>query len=117
MREFVHRRCGRSRPFWQPSFESDFRVASTGAITTTLDVQDDDYRAFAAKRAHIAVETADGWLPRAITNRTDQGSGVTRLTLRVCFLGLKRLDTDRIEINWPAVQIGKCALNTVEFQP
>lgn len=124
LREWLHRRGGRERAFWQPSFEMDMRVLSAGALTTTLSVALDDYLRFAwdpddpeKRRDHIAVETATGWLPREITAAIQTGPDQMQLTLssslainasailRVCFLGLRRLDTDRVDVNW----IGGCA--------
>jgi hypothetical protein len=129
LREWLHRRAGRYRPFWQPTFEADFKVTSTGALTTTLSVEDNDYLANATDRNHIAVETASGWLFREITGTLDAGSGVTQLTLdtslgidaediiRVCYLSLKRLDADRLEINWIGGTVCEIAALTLEVYP
>lgn len=112
IREWLHRRAGRLNSFWQPSFETDMRVLSTGALTTALLVATDDYLRWAQGRSHIAVETAAGWLPRAVETAVETAPGVTQLTLssslainasailQVCFLGRRRLNSDRVEINW-----------------
>lgn len=129
VREFLHRRRGRSVAFWQPSFEADLRVTSTGTINATMRVRADDYIDYAEDRTHIAVETASGWLPRAISNPIDLGGGEIQLTVspslgvaastikRVCYMGLKRLDTDRAEIAYMGGTVSQCAVNTVEIQP
>jgi len=126
LREWLHRRAGRYRTFWQPSFENDFVVTSAGALTTTLSVEDNAYLANATGRVHIAIETAAGWLFREITATLDAGGGVTQLTLdtslginaedikRVSYLCLCRLDTDRAEINWIGGTVCEVAVTTVE---
>jgi hypothetical protein len=129
LRTWLHRRAGRFRQFWQPSFEADLRVRSTGALTTTLIVDSDDYLRFAEARDHIAVETAAGWLPRHITAAEKIDEDSVQLTLdtslainasairRVSFLGLKRLDTDRAEIQWIGGNVCKVAVATLEIAP
>lgn len=129
MRQFLHRRAGRLVPFWQPSFESDLRLLSTGNLTTTISVREDDYMDKAMARTHIAIETAAGWLFRAVSAPLLTSPGVMRLTLsssiatnaasikRICFAGLRRLDTDRVEINWIGGRVSTCSVNTVEIAP
>lgn len=131
IREFLHRRKGRSAQFWQPSFENDLRLNQTGALTTSIDVYPDDYDTYATDRSHIAVETLDGtWYPRAITGTTSVDSEHLTLDLdsslggfdastvrRISFLGLRRLDTDRAEIAHVGATVFSCPVNTVEIQP
>lgn len=130
IREFLHRRRGRSVPFWQPSFEADMRLLNTGNVSNSIRIFDDSYLGFAEDRTHIAVETATGWLPRAITNVLDLGDGEVQLSVspslggiaassikRICYLGLKRLDTDRAEISHQGGTAFVCAVNTIEIQP
>lgn len=129
LRAWLHRRAGRWRPFWQPSFEADLAVISTGAIGTTLDVASDDYRRFASQRINIAVEHSGGWLARQISGAAQISAGTVRLTLsaplginaeaisRVSFLGLKRLAADRAEIEWFGNQVCKIAVPTLEISP
>lgn len=128
IRQFLHRRAGRFRPFWLPSFERDFTVLSTGALTTTLLVRNDEYLQNVNGRTHIAIETAaDGWMARTIEDAAESDPGEIVLTLdssldcdaseilRVCWLGLYRLDADRVEINWPAVQTSVSSPPIVEI--
>lgn len=129
IREFLHRRRGRSVAFWQPSFEADFIVTSTGTINATMRVRLNDYIDYAEDRTHIAVETDSGWLARAISNPVDLGGGEFQFTVspnlgvaastikRVSYMGLKRLDTDRAEINYMGGTVSQCAVNTVEIMP
>jgi hypothetical protein len=129
LRQWLYRRAGRLRPFWQPSFEDDLRVVSTGALTTTLDVLPDDYLNYAGDRTHIAVQTKAGWLPRAITGTELVSENVLRLTLdtslatnasniiRVCWLGLKRLNTDSVDLNWPGAGVCELEVRLLEIEP
>lgn len=130
IREFLHRRQGKSIEFWQPSFEADFRLNAAGAVTTTLDVYPDDYIGFASARQHVAIETGAGWLPRRITGAALLGPSQLRLTFdstlggvqassikRVCYLGKKRLDTDRVELTYNSGMVSMVAVNTVEIAP
>lgn len=130
IREFLHRRRGRSVAFWQPSFEADLRVMDSGAITGSLSVHQDDYDDFAADRSHVAIETPAGWLTRQITSTVDLGGGELQLVFdsslggidaatikRISFMGLKRLNTDRVEISYIGAMVSRCAVNTVEIAP
>jgi hypothetical protein len=114
-RQFLHRRKGRWRAFWQPSFENDLRLADLlTSVTTVLKVYTDDRTDNSENRTHIAIQAgaAGTWYPRAITSEAVVGD-TTELTVatlggldpatitRICYLGLKRLDADRVELVWP----------------
>ena len=105
--DWLHRRAGRYRPFWMPTWSEDLHLASTGALTTAITVLNDGYTTC---RNHIAVRTTGGtWLPREVTGAEVDGSNLN-LTLdtslgidasaveRISYLGLHRLAADRIEI-------------------
>lgn len=127
--QFIYRRQGRFKPFWQPSFESDLRLTSTGTLTTSIRVQDDNYQLRNLERTHFAIETAAGWQARTITGVTDLGGGEIQLTFsgslaiaandvrRVCWLGLKRLDTDRIELSWIGNGVCSSEARILEISP
>lgn len=129
LRQYLHRRAGRYKQFWQPSFEHDVRVTSTGTITTELRIEDDGYLQRAADRTHIAVQIGSTWYVRAITAAADVGSDRTSLTLssalnvaasaikRVCWLGLHRLDTDRVEIRYLGNGVSTSEFRIVEITP
>lgn len=128
-REWLYRRAGRFRGFWQPSFEADLKCLNTSTITTTLDVAADDYLEFAANRTHIAVETSTGWLARTIDSTAVVSATTTRLTLdsaldiepgdikRICWLGFKRLNTDNVELTWPGGGICEAEMRLLELNP
>lgn len=131
LRQFLHRRAGRWRPFWLPTFESDLRLNMTGLVTTSVQVEDDDYRALGSKHAHVGIQYVDGsWRARAITGISVQGGGLLLLALdgaalnvdasqirMLSFLGLKRLDTDRVEIRWPGNGVATCDVRILEYEP
>jgi len=131
IREFLHRRKGRSVGFWQPSFEADLKVMDSGAITSAISVERDEYDTYAGDRSNLAFETTAGsWLLRAVTNTTFLGGGELQLTLssslggidastikRICFLGFKRLSSDRAEIGYLGGTAVECAVPTLEITP
>lgn len=129
IREWLHRRAGRLTPFWHPSFEVDFRVLNTGAVTTSITVAEDEYRRWAAGRDHIAIELTSGWQARAVTSVTNLGGGQIRLNFtgslattasaikRVCYLGLRRLNSDRVEVSYPGGTVCACAVPVLDIEP
>lgn len=130
LRQFFFRRMGKYRRFWEPSFLNDLRRVSTGTLTTTLDVSSDNIKDWTPARTHIAIELDDGsWLARTITGSTQFSTTVVRLTVatlgginasrirRISWLGLKRLDTDRIEFNWIGGGVVQAAATIVEITP
>lgn len=130
IREFLHRRRGRSVGFWQPSFEADLKVMDSGSITGSISVERDNYDLYAAARSNLAFDTDSGWLLRAVTNRTDLGGGELQLTLssslggidastirRICYLGFKRLSGDRVEFSHLGGTAVECSVGTLEITP
>lgn len=121
LRQFVYRREGRHRPFWHPTFENDVRLAQTGLLGTTVTVRDDSRFPFASDRLNLAFGLRDGtWLPRRVVD-DDAAAGDTRtLTLEsglavqaadvvaISYMGLKRLNSDTVELNW--LGNGRCSL-------
>lgn len=113
LRMFLHRRRGRWPPFWMPSFEADLRPLSIGALTTTLFVELDSYLPWAEARKNIAIKKTDGtWIARRITNAIVSAPEVVQLTLDaslamnasqiqfISWLGFKRLDTDKVDLQY-----------------
>lgn len=131
-RKWLHRRGGKQRPFWLPTFENDFRIQQTLSITTTITVYADDYILFSPERKHIAILLNDSvtWFFREITSLTDLGGGLISISLdssvggilpsairSISFLGLKRLDTDRVELNWETNRTLTTTIPILEIQP
>ncbi|QIQ65828.1 virion structural protein [Pseudomonas phage Epa38] len=129
-RKFLHRRAGRLRPFWVPTFENNMRVAQTGELTQSIEVYADDYREFAPERTHIGILLDDGtWLLRTINAATASGADTAVIGLdapininagrirQISFLGLKRLDADRVELQWNSNRVLECTVRMMEIQP
>jgi hypothetical protein len=129
LKQFLHRRAGRLRPFYLPTFEGDFQLVSTGLLTTALDVLDNSYRQYASDRVHIAIELDDNaWIPAKITGHSDVSSTVFKLAIdtnlnvdasrvkRISFLDLMRLDSDTVSINWIGGGVSKCAINVRQVE-
>lgn len=130
-KQWLARRAGKSRKFWEPSFENDLRKQSTGNVTTTFLVARDSLTDWTAlPRTHVAFELDDGsWLVRTITSITTISGTQVQLNLdstlavpasriyRVSWLGLKRLDTDRIELQWVGAGVMQSNMQVTEVQP
>ena len=130
MRQWLHRRAGKYRAFWQPSWEADLLLTSTGALGSTIQVRDSSRFAWAQKRTHLAVLTRSGtWLPRTVETITQVSDGIVELGLssslainaaevdRISNLGLRRLDTDSVDLNWVGNGVATMSAMTVEIQP
>lgn len=132
-RRWLHRRAGRNRPFWFPTFGNDLRVAMEGNVGTSLRCYDDGYKNLGNKHNHIAIQKTDNtWIPLGVTGISVDG-GFIQLALdmstnpetnfdaslikRVCFIGLHRLDTDRVEIEWFGNNMNDCTIRILEIAP
>jgi hypothetical protein len=128
-REWLHRRVGRYRSFWMPSFENDLRKTNTGTVTTTLRWKRDGYDNW-SNRTHIAIELKDGsWLPRTLSAISAFDSTTMQATLnttintlasnirRISFLGLKRLASDTVQLDWIGNSVAKCNYSVIEISP
>lgn len=128
-KNWLRRRAGKLKQFWRPTFERDFRLISTGLIGSSLIVRDDDYNQFGGIRKHIAIKVANGqWFPRTITSHVGMPNNQVQLNLdtplniqakdvdRISYLGLHRLNTDRIETVW-ASGIATTEFTTTEIKP
>lgn len=130
LRLWLHRRAGRYRPFWQPTFENDVRLAQIGAVAGTVTVQADNRIPWAANRMNLAFGLRDGtWLPRRVTADNAAGAGTRTLTLNtalnvnaadivaISYLGFKRLDADTVELNWSGNGICDVSVPVLELTP
>lgn len=130
LRQFIYRRAGRYRPFWQPTFENDVRLAQAGALADTVLVRDDSRNPFAQDRINLAFGLRDGtWLPRRVIADAAAGVGIRQLTLEspltvqaadvmaISYLGFKRLNTDTIELNWLGNSRCELAVPVLELTP
>ena len=129
-KKWLERRSGKYRPFWTPSFESDFTVVQTGTITTSIICRENGFQTYGNARSHIAILLTTGsWIYATILSQSDNGDGTMTITLSsslgispstikmVCHLGLKRLDTDRVEMYYTNAGRSSTSLRIVEIEP
>jgi hypothetical protein len=129
-REWLHRRSGRLKPFWMPTFENNLQNRHVGQVTISITVKSDDYILYSADRNHILITATNGaTFVRAIIGSSDIGGGLISLGLDsfvgidttevqlISFLSLYRLDSDRIEINWMPNYTLKSSFPIIEITP
>lgn len=122
---WLHRRAGRYRPFWQPTFENDFQLISIG-LTPIIRVYRNDYALWNANRKNIAIKSNGDWLYREIIGITEIDGNTLELTLdslltiskesvsSISYLDLKRLNSDKVELIWMGANICKASIDTSE---
>ncbi len=128
-REWLYRRAGKYRAFWMPSFENDMRKANTGTVVSSLRWHRDGYDNW-QNRLHIAIELADGsWLPRTLSavstfdSNTMQGTLSSPLNVsvsdirRISYLGLKRLVSDTVRLQWIGNSVVQVNYSVLELSP
>jgi len=127
-RLWLHRREGKQRPFWMPTFEENFRLVTTGLLGAQITVINDGQLLYGENRTHIAVKSTSGWQFALITNMVSNGSNIDidlDLNLNInadtveiiCYLGQKRLGSDRIRITHDANFVSSVSLPIVEVLP
>ena len=121
-------RAGRYKAAWVPTFARDMELAVAAVSnTTTLIIEDINYRNFYAMadgRRDIAVRLPSGaWALRRIVGVSVAVAGQEQIQINaslgegapigtwICFLGLHRLDTDRLEIAWHNTDVAEAAAN------
>lgn len=105
-RRFLFRRSGRYRAFWMPLYEQHLNILNAGNITETLYT--DTQYTVEAGRKHIAVKRKNGtWSAHEITSWSGGSFAISpainahRDDIKtICYLGLHRLDADRIEFQF-----------------
>lgn len=129
-KDWLYRRAGKFRRFWLPSFEVNLRCANVGNIVSTLYATRDSYFDYAQARTHIAIEdTAGNWYPRTVSSPVEVSDDRVQLTLssalnfdaslvrRISYLGLYRLDTDRVDIQWIGNYKARSDIRVLELSP
>ena len=112
IRQWLHRRAGRLRPVWVPTWEEDFVVTNASTVTNSLTVRNDGQLEFMGNRTNIAILIGGVFTLREVTLVSLAGNDI-QLELDtalpniapsdielVCYLDRKRLSSDRIELNW-----------------
>ena len=129
-KKWLNRRAGRLRPYWLPTFEDNLRIKQVGIINSSLLCHDDSYKNLGLVNNHIAIQLDDGsWHPRYVSGISDDAPGLIRVSLdspmfydasrvrMICFLGLHRLNTDKVDIEWIGNYINQCAIQILEIKP
>ena len=129
-RRWLHRRAGMLTPFWMPTFENDLILLSTGALTTSIEVKNDEYENLGYQRDHIAIFLFDDTvLLRAVTDIEINIDNNLDLTLDssisidaseidfISYNGIKRLNADKISLNWLANNVAIVKIPILELEP
>lgn len=129
-KKWLERRGGKFRAFWTPSFENDFTVVQTTTITTSVLCRSNSFETYGTARDHIAIWLTTGsWIFTNIISQSDNGNGTMSINLSsslgiqpstikmICHLGLKRLDTDRVEMYYTNGGRSSTSLRIVEIEP
>lgn len=129
-KKWLHRRAGRLRPYWLPTFENNLQLLTQGNVGSTLQCSSDDYRSMAVDRTHLAIELIDGtWYPRTVTGSSIVNSSIINVAIdsplnvdaslikQICYLGLHRLDTDRVEMDWIGGGVNSANIRILEIKP
>lgn len=112
-RLWLHRRAGRLRPFWMPTFEDNMKVLTTTFIADNFFIEPENYASQGVDRRNIIFFFNDDThsIVRIIDTNTNDPER-TQITIvpplnregadisSVSFIGLKRLASDRISIRW-----------------
>lgn len=120
-KQWLYRRAGRYRRFWVPSWENDLNIVTS--TSTSLTVKNDGFEDLSELgRTAVAIETTAGWFPRTLIYASTTGEtstftitpAITGTILRVSWLGLKRLQSDRVEIHYLTGGLSKINLVLLE---
>lgn len=128
LRGWLHRRRGATLPFYHPSFEPDFQTVGAGAVGNTLQVKANGYEKHGKTKALAITTTTGAWVFADIASVTDGGLGSISLNLgqsltinynqirRISLMGLKRLATDTVQINWLGGEVAEVLTDFLELQ-
>lgn len=129
-KRWLHRRAGRLKPYWLPTFEDNLILQQTGTITSALRVREGAYKNLGKVNKHLAILLDDGtWLPRTVNGVSDAPGGLIDVAIdsplfldasrirMICFLGLHRLDTDAVEVEWIGNNISQSSIRILEIKP
>lgn len=129
-RAWLYRRAGRLVPFYMPTYENNLRLLSTGFITDSFEVAEDDFSTQSSARKTIAFKLTNGTYEfRTIANADINIAGNTSITLttsinvdasiisEINYFGMKRLSSDNIEIDWMPNNVASVTLPITELSP
>lgn len=128
-KNFLFRRAGKFRPFWMPTQEINMRVANVGTVISTLLIESDSYLDYAGRTNIVVKTTAGVYLPRVVSSPVQVAGGRIQLNLSaplnlpaeqiaaVSYLGLHRLDSDKVELSWGNNGVVEANVNILEISP
>lgn len=132
-RRFMNRRAGKFQLFWMPSFRNDMRLVNdftyNSNIINVFFIYPDSYDDYALLHKHIAINMMNGsWIFTEIRNvfkyeeylyvSTEVMLNVNAKDIyRICFLGLHRFDSDRVEISWIGNGVASADVRVIEVEP
>jgi hypothetical protein len=111
-KQFFAKRVGKLNSFYMPTFEHNIRLLTTGLITGSVAIENDDFLNWSSAQ-HIGFEDLSGnWHLTEIIGAVQTTDDITTLTLsppvsveasqlaRASFLTVNRLDTDALELSF-----------------
>lgn len=129
-KKWLHRRAGRLRPYWLPTFENNLRVKMDGNVASSIICHFDNYKGLGEGHNHLAIQLNDGsWLPCHVSGVSLDNSETINVAIditlnvdastikRISFLTLHRLDTDRVTIDWIGNGVNQSSIKLIEFRP
>jgi len=136
-REWLHRRKGKLIPFYMPTFENNIRLISTGTLVSNINIVNDETYTHASLRVHIAFKLKSGlWSFSEVSSYTLNPNNTVTMNLStapvifgtttsftteevdyISYVGLKRLNSDRIELNWKSNYIAETNFPIIELSP
>jgi hypothetical protein len=129
-REWLHRRAGRLRPFYMPTFENHFKILTVGNVADSFRAVANDYSRQSTARTTICFKMVDGTYEiRTITGAVVNAFEELEVTFtpnldedasaidEVNFFGLKRLGNDRMEIEWHPNNVAVTMVPITELSP
>lgn len=128
VRGFAHRRQGKFKPFWVPTWASDFLLLAPSSIgATTFTVHDSGKDAI---RNYVAFITVDAIYPREIVGYTDNLDGTRTLevdvaipvalaenTTVISYLSLARFADDEMPMDFVEMNTAEVELDWTEMVP
>ena len=128
-RQWLHRRSGRLRPFYAPTWESNFKLQSEGTITDSFTALTNNYSTQSTARDNIVFIMTDGtYEVREVTASSVVGDVLSiQFTPNldrdasevdeIDYFGLKRLGTDLVEFEHLANNVALVTVPIIEIEP
>ncbi len=122
---FLHRRAGRLRPFWTPTFEPNFEIVDTGLIGQVITVVNNNQSVFGESRRFIGLLVSGSWVFCEIQSFEILGDNL-QLTIvenlqiessdveLISYVGLKRLLADTAVITHDTNFVSNSNITIVE---